>query len=137
MRHVCCISPKAGASFMMSSEDVISKLRKKELQRDYKSLLDENRKKMPILLPITLQADIFELFSHPQEFKETAFFCRSVLLINPSDLFNHFGGLKNINCMVFKISTKPVLPLTCMFFEMTDYCRLLGANRPWLKLIRT
>lgn len=58
----------------MSSEDVISKLRKKELQRDYKSLLDENRKKMPILLPITSQADIFELFSHPREFKETAFF---------------------------------------------------------------
>lgn len=33
MRRVCCISPKAGASFMMSSEDVISKLRKKKNSR--------------------------------------------------------------------------------------------------------
>lgn len=157
MRRVCRISPKAGAPFTMSGRDVISKSekikeKKKGLQGDFKSLLDESTEKMPILLPITSRADVSELFTHSLEFKEKDYYSSSFfffafrealrLSIHQTTLITLVA---RISCIFFffffcqkKISSKPAIPLTCMISEMTDYCwPINSADRPGLTLAGT
>lgn len=48
--------------------------------------------------------------------------------MEPSNLYNHFGGLKNVQC-VFQDINKPALSSTCMYFEMTHYSRLPSVSK--------
>lgn len=81
---------------------------------------------MPIPLPITVEADIFQLLSCPAELKETVLFATCAFLsVELPNLYNHFGGLekknkktKHVQC-VFQDINKPALSSTCMHFEMT------------------